>query len=98
MDSLGPLGVVLVAVSLLSQVIIAIFATRNRRGDAAWRWRKRMEPVHLDLLDWASSVQMWAAVKGVREDLPPLPKSLRNHLDDDAWPVDEWERLGRPRE
>lgn len=52
-----------------------------------------MEPVHLDLLDWASSVQMWAASRGMRADLPPLPKSLKDHLDDDQWPSDEWDRL-----
>ena len=90
---LGPVGVVAAVILLAQTIIAAVFAARNRRGDAAYRWRRQMEPVHLDLLDWASSVQMWAAAKGLRQDIPPLPPSLKDyHLEDEP---EEWDTLRR---
>lgn len=69
---------------LVQTVVAAYFASRNRRAAAAWRWRRRMEPVHLDLLDWASSVQIWAAAKGLRGQLPPIPPTLAAYLDQEV--------------
>lgn len=48
-----------------------------------------MEPVHLDMLDWAYEVQVQAAREGRRHQLPPLPRSLRaSELDDEDEAVD----------
>lgn len=73
------------ALVFIQTLIAAFFASRNKRGDAAFRWRKRMEPVHLDLLDWVYETQEWAARNGLRHVLPPLPPSLKNaELDEDS--------------
>lgn len=98
MGDLGPVGVVAAVVLLAQTIIAAVFAARNRRGDAAWRWRRRMEPVHLDLLDWASSVQMWAAARGQRDELPPLPTSLHHYLAEDDEPPEDLDVLRRRRD
>lgn len=81
-----PVGV-LAGVILLVQTIISVyFAGRNRRGDAAFRWRKRMEPKHLAALDYIYEVRMQAAKEGRR--LPPLPPELAADDEDDDPPSD----------
>jgi hypothetical protein len=52
-----------------------------------------MEPVHLDLLDWAYEVQVWATRTGQRRSMPPLPPSLRDSLHDEDDPDPELLRL-----
>lgn len=95
MEGLGPYGVVFVAASLLiNSAIGAFFAFRNKRGAAAWRWRKWIEPRHLALLDWSFEVQVQARKQ--RMELPPLPASLSDlELDEDEEDasVPEWNPL-----
>lgn len=95
MVDIGPVGAIVAAIWLAQTIISAIFAARSKRGEAAWRWRRRMEPVHLDLLDWAWSVQMWAAARGLRDQMPPLPESLRDYHPEegDDHSAEEWGQL-----
>lgn len=91
-------GVFVGAIWLAQTIVSAIFAARSIRGDAAWQWRQKMERPHLDALDWIYDAQMWAATRGIRDQLPPLPDSLKGYqpLGDDS--VKEWKRLRRRRD
>jgi len=95
---LGPVGVLAGLIVLAQTIIAAIFVSKHRLYVAAYRWRRRMEPIHLDLLDWAFEVQTWAAKRGQRDQLPPLPDSLAAEWDDEALPeLSDLRRLGRRR-
>jgi hypothetical protein len=71
------LAVIAGLIPLVTTTVAAISVSKNKEGAAALRWRRRMEPVHLDLLDWSYEVQMQANREGRRHSLPPLPESLR---------------------
>lgn len=78
MEGLGAEVGVIAAVLLLAQTVIAaFFASRNKHLSARSKRLSRLEPAHLDLLDWAFQVRTKAAARGW--NLPQLPPSVASY-------------------
>lgn len=88
MNWLGFLGspalVVAAVILLVNTTVAALFAGRNKYLQRRSRRLARIEPVHLDMMEWAYTVQTWAIRRGMRRELPPLPPSLDELARQDA--------------
>lgn len=73
---LGPVGVVAGLILLAQTVIAAYFASRNKHLSARSKRLSRLEPAHIDLLDWAFQVRQMAAARGWK-GIPALPSSVQ---------------------
>lgn len=78
MPDLGSVGVLAAVILLIQTAIAAISASRNRHLSARSKRLSRVEPAYLDLVDWAYQTQVWATRKGLRPEMPRLPKSVRD--------------------
>lgn len=91
---LGPVGVVAGLILLTQTGIAAFFASRNKHLSVRSKRLSRLEPAHLDLLDWAYQVRRRAAARGW--ELPKLPPSVQEYyLEEEQEESLELEMLGQ---
>lgn len=74
MDSLALFGAVVSFVNLLMTLLTGLLFARSRKLASDSSRLRSIEPKYLAAQDWHYRVQVWAAARGLLEQLPP-PKA-----------------------